>query len=435
MAFYHGDGFVPAWSFAMKYAGPEGHVATLPEIIEARLATKPGDLPWKAYYTTSSAEYYGIGADGRPKLIVAHGVGPMSTPEGVKKAYSWEYRDRNRNRRGGRISAAEFLKLEAGEYGPALVLESTSDAIGGRGHVIVIDFQDYLSAWGEDDDWRTVFLGKIDSLLMARLGRSGIDYLNTHRNHALEWHRKESIRLPDSGHPYLVQNKAASNCPYTTYKQPDGSFNWLRPHPIRLEPGKAMGHLLTISGLCHMHCGGWEGLTCDVACHEWSDGTRLVGVPAGAVWKDGIGEAPQPHEVLRRNWQRFMQPYDDTDYNRPRLFLLELVGDEWFTRYPKLFDGESMDEGDIEFHVRSVQPVGGFRRFQVDEQFFLRYRLSQVVALAPDEANAYEIVDISPRDRQGLTTVAVRFYKADVDTSERLPRVKEVKQNYDLLMG
>ena len=52
----------------------------------------------------------------------------------------------------------------------------------------------------------------------------------------------------------------------------------------------------------------------------------------------------------------------------------------------------------------------------------------------PREANAYEILDVSGKDRDGLTTVRVRFYVADVDTSRRLPRAEELARDYDRLM-
>lgn len=438
VAFYHEDGFVPAWRFATKYAGPRGHIATLPEIIKARLATQPGDMPWETYFTTNSAEYYGTGADGRPKLIVAHGVGPMSTPEGIKKAYSWEYKDKSRDRRGGRISAEEFLKLEAGEYGEA----SEFDWSSAGGDVTVIDMLDFIEGREFPFHQYHTSIGAT-SLLLARLGgvTLGTQYLRAHTKHALAWHSERSIPLPRStGRPYVVRNEGASNCQYTTYEEVNGRYDWSRIIPRPLEPGMAIGHLLSISGLSNLHTssdedGPWQGLISDIDCHEWSNGTRFVGVPAGASWRNGIGDAPQPDEVLRRDWQRFMQPHDNTEYHPPRLFLLESVGDEWFTRYPKPSDGERMDEGDIEFRVRSAQLVGGRRHFKVDEMFFLRYSLDQVVAVAPNGANAYDIIDISGKDARGLTTVTVQFYAADVDTSERLPRVKEVKQNYTLLMG
>ena len=418
-AFYHQDGHIPAWNFAMKYAGNDGHIATLPEIIDARLTTGVGDLAWENYFTTNSAEYYGIGRDGREKLIIAHGVGPMSTLEGAKKAYSWEYKDKTRRNNGGRISAEEFLDLE----------DRYPD-------VAVIDVRDYLVCW-EDAfyGYRSAATGRLDVLLVARLGSSAYQYLGLHDEIARRWHAERSVRLPEGGLPYIVQNGAASNCLYNTSPQVDGRFDWSRRIPRPIKAGYAIGHLLSISGLVHMHCSGWQGLTSRVGCHEWSNGVRFVGVPSGATWQNGIAAAPGPDEVLRRNWSRFMRPNTDAAYTPPQLFLVEQTDNERFTCYPKQIDEERMDDGDIEFHVRSLEVIGEAGQFTVDEKFFLRYKLSQVIAIAPVGANAYEIDDVSRKDNDGLTTVTVQFYRADVDTSWRLPRVKEIKQDYDLLMG
>lgn len=100
MAFYHQDGLPAAWKQAMKFAGKGGRLATMPDIIASRLETNPGEMPWETYFTTLTAEYLGFSKQGNRILIVAHGVGPMSTLEGVQKAYSWEYTDKERDRRG-----------------------------------------------------------------------------------------------------------------------------------------------------------------------------------------------------------------------------------------------------------------------------------------------------------------------------------------------
>ena len=48
MAFYHQDGLPAAWKQAMRFAGKGGRLATMPDIVAARLATKPGDFPWES---------------------------------------------------------------------------------------------------------------------------------------------------------------------------------------------------------------------------------------------------------------------------------------------------------------------------------------------------------------------------------------------------
>lgn len=447
MAFLHEDGIVAAWNFAKKYAGPAGRIATLPDIIVARLASKLNDLPWMRYFTTATAEYYGIGADGREKLIVAHGVGPLSTLEGIKSAYSWEYKDKDRRRRGGRISADEFLKLEAGEYGHVTALRLASDFmrqdIEWEHPIFVIDFMDYVRSSGEAAFMRRedMIEAQLDLLLLARLGVYGRRFIFEHHRRTTTWlEEKEVPKESTRDYPCIIFNEGASNCPYTTYPLgEDDRYDWttLIPHP--LEEGKAMAHLLAISGLLNVGSsddqGSWTSLTTEVDCHEWSNNVRLLAVPDGADWDAGIAEAAQPEDVIRQNWKRLMRPNKDENYTPPRFYRIEQKSTGWFTQYPKRPDGERMDTGDLEFRVTSVSAIGDTRQFMVDDTFFLRYNLSQVVAIAPKLANAYTIEDVSDRDERGLTTVTVQFYQADIDTSRRLPRPDEIKQNYEVLMG
>ena len=86
-AFMCPNGVEDAWRAASFFAGPSGRVATLPDVVRMRSKLGKNSNMWKRDYTSSSAEYYGLGSDGRQKLIVAHGVGPMSDYTGVMGAY------------------------------------------------------------------------------------------------------------------------------------------------------------------------------------------------------------------------------------------------------------------------------------------------------------------------------------------------------------
>lgn len=114
LAFYHKNGFVPAFKQAMQYAGHAGRIGTMLDWVDARLATPPYEklgmydtsnpTPWDQYYTTMSAEYVGISKGGIKILVVAHGIGPMATLDGVVEAYRHHYSDKTRQTEGGRIS-------------------------------------------------------------------------------------------------------------------------------------------------------------------------------------------------------------------------------------------------------------------------------------------------------------------------------------------
>ena len=171
MAFYHEKGFVPAFRQASKFAGKDGHIGTMPDVVALRLAIPPckelgmsnpsNPTPWDRYYTTLTAEYFGV-LVGRTSIIVAHGIGPMSTLQGILDAYRHEFDDKSHKRRGGRISQAEFDKLARGEYGD----------------VSIIDYEKYRNRWGDrilrvPTGFRRASDAHRDELLIARLGQIG----------------------------------------------------------------------------------------------------------------------------------------------------------------------------------------------------------------------------------------------------------------------
>ena len=189
MAFYHDKGFVPAWKMAAKYAGKGGRIATVPDVWSARLATlkqalkmdwnymriPPQCPPWEQYFTTMSAEYCGLSKGGNPILIVAHGIGPMAGFDGVLKAYSHQYKDKERDIRGGLISQEEFWKLEGGEYG----------------EVAIVDLEAYLGRY------RYPFIADLDldesladPLLQARLGPRWRECIAAQAAISTKWHRE-----------------------------------------------------------------------------------------------------------------------------------------------------------------------------------------------------------------------------------------------------
>jgi hypothetical protein len=267
-----------------------------------------------------------------------------------------------------------------------------------------------------------------------------------HEAIAQEWHSKErpndqyewSRGLDDRPHPFITAVETASNCPYMLPDQ--AVFKATREHvwqPRVPEPGYALAHLLNIDPLTWTITS--ERNIGSVLCtspgvHEWWNGAKFVAVPEGGTLDSGIADGPDPSELIHKHWQHFLEPVDD-GYVPITPFKITRFDGEWFACYPKKRpDDACMDEGDPEFHVCSVERVGDKGAFKVDEYFFLRYTLEQVRGIMPRGANAYEIVDISEKDSNGLTTVAVQFYVADVDTSRRLPRTDEIARDYERLM-
>lgn len=64
--------------------GASARLATLPDIIDARLASFFDSPSWKLpYITTATAIYVGIVKQRLPLVVIAHGIGPMATLEGA----------------------------------------------------------------------------------------------------------------------------------------------------------------------------------------------------------------------------------------------------------------------------------------------------------------------------------------------------------------
>lgn len=444
MAFYHEDGMVPVWLQARAFAGDRGRLATMPDMVSARFGSRPDQAgPWNTYYTTLTAEYFGRGRSGRMLIIVAHGIGPMSTLEGVKKAYSWEYKDKDRSRRGGRITQQEFWDLEDGKYGP----------------VEIIDYEDYCQRY--EYPFMEILRysqAMTDPVLKARLGEAWQHYLVLIAEYARSFHREKAGVEPadrlyqvgdetylkyvggcDEQHlrdgakdsdPYIIKVGDASNCSY--YVKTERG----------LEEGYALGHLVSTGSLCYMGfipTGGCsrEALVHDIDCHEWWNGTRIVGMKSGANILAGIDSCPEATAILRSNWQDFFVPAKE-----PAEFgfgALMKIGDQWFTQYLK--QGERMDTHEPEFLVTEAEKVGGLVTFRTTiggYHGFFKYGIKEVESLAPVGANAYCVVGaIDTECKDGdpeYHRTEVQFYRVEVDTSQRLRRAKDLSYDHETRM-
>lgn len=268
MAFHYD--FISAWNQAGEFSGTGGRVATLPDIVGARLVAKPESFEWKNYFTTSSAEYMGFSRGGNRILIVAHGIGPMSTLKGILKAYSYEIDDykKSRERRGGRISIKEFRNLEDGKYGEVSVVDM--EALLKR---YEYPFLEYLTAS------QTLS----EPLLKARFGPKAGDYIKCISLFAQDYHRKNGVG--EIADPYILQMRDAANCSYMFSKE--GKIN-------KIGDKSAFAHLLSIGGLADNYIASanydkypeYLCLISEVGCHEWSNNVRLVGIRPNIEVKD-----------------------------------------------------------------------------------------------------------------------------------------------------
>lgn len=419
MAFYHEKGLVPSFKHAAKFAGRGGRVGIMPDIVAARLATPPHEnlreidstnpTPWDRYYTTLTAEYCGMLA-GRMTIVVAHGVGPMSTLKGILDAYRYQFDDKSRNRRGGRISQDEFERLAGGEYGD----------------VSVIDYGEYQDRWGDPrfrapDGYRRASDANRDALLVARLGPRAHEYIARHAALARRYYQREAgIVVAD---PYIIEVGEPNNLPY-----------WC--HPV--EPGLAFAHLTSIGGMCLVrHENGLRlpSWACDVGIHEWSNGVRLFGVRPGPVGK--IQDGPDAGRLLREHWPELFEP-SGLDCTPDGLFVLMQMPDKtWFTQISK--KGARADSYEPEFRVTSKEKVGELARFYTGSNYpvpIFRYDIREVQSALPREANAYELVG-NPAKTGGADsqeTCLVQGYRIEIDHTQRLVRQDALANDYDRMM-
>jgi len=448
MAFFHDDGLPAAWKQAMKFAGQGGRIATLPDIVAARLESKPGDLPWETYFTTLTAEYCGLTKAGNHILIVAHGVGPMSTLDGICQAYSHEYQDKNRSRRGGRITQQEFWDLEAGKFG----------------QIEVIDLDEYYGRY------KYPFIQILrasealtDPVLKARLGPEAEKYVQAHAEFARAWHREQAgfdpeykNKIPadvrqryldrrllqhqqdgaEDADPFIIQLGDAANCCYGYRDYHDYGFGNKFVYR-KIEDGLAIAHLVSIGSLCQMHHEGNESLVHDVDCHEWWNGVRLVGIKAGGCLRTGLEAGPDAYRLLRQHWRELLVPMPEPEMVGFRGLMQ--IEDQWFTQYPKAGDG--LDTWEPEYAIMALEKIGEpvFFRTEVGGYHgFFKFGANEVQAIAPPPANAYYFTgepEIEWHDGNPTHhTCLVQFYRVEADTAKRLMRRSQLSHDYERMM-
>ncbi len=433
MAFHHEDGMIPSWNHAFRFAGEKGRIATLPDIILARMFHDSKSFVWNYYFTTLSAEYFGIGSDGRKKIIVAHGIGPMSTLEGIKKAYSHEFKDKTRRKNGGRITQKEFLALERGYYG----------------EVKVVDFEDYKKLYQYPFlQILTLSQALCDPLLRARLGIHSEIYLEDVKEMSKQWHiercgaeyenkyglanhekyvervkNQHMINILFPNQSSIIKVGGASNCPYEF---------------IKIEEGFAVGHLLTITGLVHCCHDGKESLVHDIDCCEWSDNVRFLALKEDSDIKNiNPGILYLPH-IVKKNWKKLLVPC--IQKNIGFRALVEFPDGTLFTQYPK--KGSRMDTYEGEFNIIEYEKIGepvSFKTTIGGYHGFFKYGISEVKAIAPPQTNAYQVCGeveiIYEEGNPAYHQVDIQFCKVKVDSSQRLLKSDEIKNDFDKLMS
>jgi len=423
LAFFH-DGGLEGWAMAERFAGPGGRVATMPDIVDARIASGPRTSAWCRYQTTSSAEYYGISRAGSYVLAVLHGVGPMATLEGARAAYSWSLVDNeDRKKEGGRISREDFLAVLDGRWGEPHVVDVASYL-----RRYEYPFSSLIRGWAETDP-----------LVAARMGGSErvARYLEMlDREDVEETGGQGRTGKPSPGH--LLRISDDPNNSYTRIMDGTGGKRFtFAPRMLgggTMDDG-AMATLLSISQPCMTSgSGDRASLQVDIGTHEWWNGTRFVGWRAGAP----PGDIPQDSSY---DWASKARPdLLSAPYDGPVPPVWTLMKDDegdWWVQRPK--DGARMDTGVPLFRVSGIEEVGGPVPFETTASSypgFFKYDVSEVVPLMPEGANAY-----AKEGEPGLTSderhvrTSLRFYRVEFGRDVALRREKDMMRDPDAMMA
>lgn len=386
---FYGEDLPEALGFAQLFAGIDGHIATMPEIITARAGAPLDNLIWNRYYTTVSSEYFGLSRSGHPIVIVAHGNSPLNSIESIKKAY----RSPGGRYRGlGTVANKVFRQLEAGEFGDVEIIDPTRVLRSRRNGNSV---------------YATIEQAAHDPLLKARLGGGWQTVLeNLARQTAREFGGKAIDKLTvgsEIPHCYLSRHFRPAN--------------------------RALAHLLSTSRSMNMHYDGQQFISFDVKIHEKSNGTRFVGIRQGA----DLSELHRGPELLSDHKEQLLRPYDRQTV-LPRLVPLKQFSTGWFSCRPK--EGHGMDTGWPEHPVSDITVLGEPGKIVAPYSPFFKYDVAAVIWGAPDEANAYYLGEPRRTSVNGEPAIEAYVYycHVNVDTTKMCVTEQELDGDFRLQM-
>ena len=415
MAFHDCDDLGAAFRQARAFAGEGGRVATMADIVDARLATTSDEYPWGTYFTGVSTEFYGRSPAGHLVLAVLHGGGPMGDPEGAVATYAaGKPSARHERDPAGRIPVERFHRILSGHEGP----------------VEVVDAKAYMALYEYPYGLVTADEARRDPLVSARLGGRAradafVDRMMA-ENDAMhgEDHRRERRDM-------VLAVRDSNNLPYHTFL--DGPGMVMAPRPV--DDGTAMARLLSMAMLVCSSGGRAHGtdMQVEVDPTDAGQGARFVGLRKGAVpgaIHPGFSHAAAVREGLPGIWTTCDPAL------KVGLSPLCRVGGKTFTQVPK--DGVAMDTGMPRHPVDHVERIGDAVRVEVPTAGYhgvFRYDIGAVRAVAPAGAVAYDIDGIGVGDDGRTQHASVTFYRGRVDGSRRLLTREEVAADVDLLVS
>ncbi|MBI4141213.1 hypothetical protein HY485_05240 [Candidatus Woesearchaeota archaeon] len=408
-----------AFKHAIKFKGKNGRLATLPDVVDAKIAADDNDAIWHQYIATKTAEYFGSSRGGNKILIVGHNVGPFADDERVVDG---EFKQGFLE-----LGRTEFRKLESGIYGP----------------VEAFDLKDVCS--DNSNDYFHLGTAKNLKLLKARLGPRTDEFLERHDKLSQKYLETTKERFTDN---CIIQNAHDFSYKFLGFKRGNIKYDKNRVMYVRncsshknlLRHGY-YGYLITIDApmVTHHSHNGWSatGVTSTVGSQKFSDAARFIAIRGeGKLEKLSEGIEGILDDV-ENNVELLMVPRDPkTTCVQP--YTLTQVGDNWFTQYRD--EHSVMESGLPECKVVSIKAIGEPTTFRTEILGYyglFKYELDTVKKLLPDCANAFvmgEPHNVWENGDPKYQEAPITFFNVEINPTKRLLTPDEARKDWERIL-
>jgi len=404
--YFCGSSLEEVWNKALRFAGEDGRIATMSDIVDVRIASDIDESIWRTYSVANSAEYFGLSKGGVPILIVAHGVGPISTVDGIRNARVL-MSDSEKCGDGGLITSKEFWELENGSYG----------------EVSIIDFNDMMKRYdGNPFSWLTASEAMSNPLVQARLGPRYEEYISNHLKITQECYEQEwGCKITDD--ITIIKLDEPKDLRYTpTVNNVDAPMAQY-----------ALANLLVVEGSCFWHD---QDIDCrvlksDISCDGIVGSTRSIGVRGASKVQSVHPGFESLENLIVDNGLELTEPVlDSENVTSDEIFLIRQYRNVMFTLSRKSSPNGDSCVVEPERLVTSAKKVGE----PVECLFDLsRYEICNIQDVIPKGANAYKIFFCEKNESSNLIKAEAEFYKVTIDKDRQLIKPEVFENDGGLL--
>jgi hypothetical protein len=288
LAFHHERGYAAQRELAISFAGEGGRIATVEDVVNARLSSGIHHNPWTHTIITDSRAYCGYTKSGVPLMVITHGNGP--TPIAQSELSFWK-RLEYTNKEGEGIEQDIFESLLAGDFGD----------------VTIVDLKAYKNAsvWreGRGSNRYNFEEASKDEIVRAFFGREVDAFLERHRQANLEW--TDGEHATSTNEDALVINRI-----YPIYKDWDRTSvpsGYASAHPLTVECAgfyrdretkKPMPSITEFSAVTQGH-------------HEFREAFFMVGIRGPEPLVDFAQDFRTVICDVKKHWRDFVEPLAD----------------------------------------------------------------------------------------------------------------------------